>query len=540
MSLRVTNSSSSQRFKDKLLALEVDPDIEMFTTQKRSSTSQVTANQKKAKGKSNSGLKRPPFWLGFQALNWTNRGKGLPMDSHLPVATLVKNGMREKEARECQTVEASFPFVIQEEWPNSREDDKTGQHFNLTQIPSDVEVDKFGFSLDYHVAIYFEMGEIEWEKDTIMPLVEDRLKEMSIDLGEIIGEPIALMCYHKSTKWSGVIKLHLKNPEFDGVGLLQGLRPFILKLDEGKNKRGKICKTYDSLALNNLLSVKITSEGLASKEWFEMFEKIVMESFARGTEYEITNIQKKKENLFAWVVASSPEQALRMKENQLTYNNEILDGKLADRSLASKDDIARKNALILIAKNLNKAKSVEEIEESIKEHMGTRNAVNFFFKRDPKNGKHLGSCNIQCLNVMVYKKFGKKTVKLLGKYVEFTPHPRSLDGANAPSELELTRLGFSDVNNALASTIETLENIPAKGTVHKDIMKEIVGIREEITTMKEELRSEQQLVAEKAVEKSTSTLYTQMTLLKRQLATTMQALEMASSSAIEGNMDTTN
>jgi hypothetical protein len=112
MSLRATNSSSSQRYKEKLLALEIDPDIEMFTTQKRSSTSQVTANQKKAKGKSNSGLKRPPFWLGFQALNWTNRGKGLPMDSHLPVATLVKNGMREKEARECQTVEISFPFVI--------------------------------------------------------------------------------------------------------------------------------------------------------------------------------------------------------------------------------------------------------------------------------------------------------------------------------------------------------------------------------------------------------------------------------------------
>jgi hypothetical protein len=140
----------------------------------------------------------------------------------------------------------------------------------------------------------------------------------------------------------------------------------------------------------------------------------------------------------------------------------------------------------------------------------------------------------------VYKKFGKKTVKLLGKYVEFTPHPRSLDGANAPSELELTMLGFSDVNNALASTIETLENMPAKRNIHKDLMKEIVGIREEITTMKEELRSEQQLVAEKSVKKSTSTLYTQMILLKRQLATTMQALKMASSSAIESNIDTTN
>ena len=229
-----------------------------------------------------------------------------------------------------------------------------------------------------------------------------------------------------------------------------------------------------------------------------------------------------------------------MKEHQITYNNEILDGKLADRSLASKDDIARKNTLILIAKNLNKAKSVEEIEESIEAHMGPKNAVNFFFKRDDKNGKHLGSCNIQCLNAMVYKKFGKKTVKLLGKYVEFTPHPRSLDGANAPSAIELTRLGFSDVNTTLANTIETLENIPTKGNLHKDLMKEIVGIKEEITTMKEELRSEQQQIAEKAAERSTSTLYTQMTLLKRQLTTTMQALDMASSSAIEGNMETTN
>ena len=172
--------------------------------------------------------------------------------------------------------------------------------------------------------------------------------------------------------------------------------------------------------------------------------------------------------------------------------------------------------------------------------MGAKNAVNFFFKRDEKKCKHLGSCNIRCLNAMVNKKIWKKTVQLLGKYVELTPHPRSLNGANAPSELELTRLGFSDVNNILASTIETLENIPAKWNIHKDLMKEIVGIREEITTMKEEFRNEQQLVAEMAVEKSTSTFYTQITLLKQQLATIMQALEMTSSSAIEDNMDTTN
>ena len=46
----------------------------------------------------------------------------------------------------------------------------------------------------------------------------------------------------------------------------------------------------------------------------------------------------------------------------------------------------------------------------------------------------------------------------MGKYVVFTPHPESLDGINAPSKEKLVRLGFSDVNTALANTIQALEN----------------------------------------------------------------------------------
>ena len=121
------------------------------------------------------------------------------MDANKLVATLVKNGMKKKKAKECQNALISFSFVIQEEWPNSRHDGKDGQHFNLTQIPFDVEVDKFGFSFDYQIAILFEMGEKEWARDTIMDLVELRLKEMNIELGNNIGESIALMCYHKIT-----------------------------------------------------------------------------------------------------------------------------------------------------------------------------------------------------------------------------------------------------------------------------------------------------------------------------------------------------
>ena len=60
MSHRATNSTASQRYKEKLLALENEPDVDMFITQKRSSSSQVASNQKKAKGRPNTGSTRPP------------------------------------------------------------------------------------------------------------------------------------------------------------------------------------------------------------------------------------------------------------------------------------------------------------------------------------------------------------------------------------------------------------------------------------------------------------------------------------------------
>ena len=248
-----------------------------------------------------------------------------------------------------------------------------------------------------------------------MEKIKERLKKMKIAIGSMIGEPIAIMCYHKSTTWSGVVKIHLQKPKKDETALLLGSRAFILKLDENVDRRGKVCKIYDALALNNLLSVKIMSEKLKDKESYNVFDNIVIEGFKKGHEYEVTNVQKKRDFDFAWVVAPSPEQAKKINTYKIALNNEILDAKFTMREKLIEDDKVRKNALIFIVKNLNKVKSVEELECGIKEHMGKKNVISIFFRLEGR--KHVGSCNVQCLNAVVYKKFLKKNGKILGKYV---------------------------------------------------------------------------------------------------------------------------
>ena len=84
-------------------------------SQKRPTMAQVIISQKKAKEKLVTEPKRPPFWLRFQAMNWTNRTKDYLVDSMELISELIRKGMKIDEATECQQATPSFPFVIQEE-----------------------------------------------------------------------------------------------------------------------------------------------------------------------------------------------------------------------------------------------------------------------------------------------------------------------------------------------------------------------------------------------------------------------------------------
>ena len=156
-----------------------------------------------------------------------------------------------------------------------------------------------GFALDYQIAICFEIGDFTLNKGEVIKMVDARFEEMKILYGTILKFPVAVMCQHASDKWTGIVKVHLKYPDIDGTLLLNGVRPFILKVDEKTTLRGKICKSFDNIAPPRLLNTKINSPSLVGKTSFEIQYELVDESFKRGVEFEITSVTKRDEHDYA-------------------------------------------------------------------------------------------------------------------------------------------------------------------------------------------------------------------------------------------------
>jgi hypothetical protein len=328
-----------------------------------------------------------------------------------------------------------------------------------------------------------------------MKKVTARLHYMKIELGDNIGEPITILCHSsKTTKhWSGMAKIHLRNPCRDGTALLQGTRPFIINLDDNQPTLAKVAKSYDSIAPSALLSVKFQSDNLIGVEAHQILQTVVEESFERGHEFEITHVQKKSAESFGWLLPPSPEQADKITKHKVPIFGELLQPVISSGEPLSEVDIARRNCLVLIAKNISLSRTTEQIEASFREYFGTKNLTNIFFPR-AKGHIHCGIANLECLNPAVYKQHLRKSMRMHSKHITFLPHPRSLDGSSKPDEETLRRLGFLDVNTAIANTLEAISNAPppAKKPLSKAEIHELVtdAVTKGISKLKTELKGD--------------------------------------------------
>jgi hypothetical protein len=98
--------------------------------------------------------------------------------------------------------------------------------------------------LVYNILFHFE----KHNNSKIINLTTSRLRAMEIELGDIV-EPIGPLCGARGNKtWNDMIRIHLKNPNKDGIELLEGKCIFVLIIDETLTI-AKVCKGYDNFAL---------------------------------------------------------------------------------------------------------------------------------------------------------------------------------------------------------------------------------------------------------------------------------------------------
>jgi hypothetical protein len=418
------------------------------------------------------------WWLGFDTMEKKALSDKIPeCFTPEPISKLMKKGFSEMEAEELLDAVHSYPHVPQILYPIARPDGLDGQHYNLTQLPFDIATDpETGLSLDYQVAIHFNRPTKQFTHGEILGMTQERLREMKIPLGAKIAEPITILCVNGSARhWSGTIKLHLRHPDIDGINMLSGVRPFILKLDNDTPTLGKVCKGYNAVARNNLLSVKIASPSLANVEGHELHLEVLIDGFKRKHDYEITNVQKNFADTWAWLLAPTPQQVEKLVKYYVPFRNELIHTIVKKGEKLSTSQLAKKNCLMLILHNLQLTKNADETLHKIKELMGDKNVTSHYFSK-LKGKLHTGSVNIECLNPTVYHQYVNKTFKIFDQHVSFTPHPRSLAGSMPPSKEEKEKLGFCDINTAMANTLAAIQNAPAsKDALGKEEIIAIVG-----------------------------------------------------------------
>ena len=130
---------------------------------------------------------------------------------------------------------------------------------------------------------------------------------MDIALGNIL-EPIAPLCSPKDSKpWNEMVKVHLKDSSKDAKALLTSKREFAMEFDDCL-RVPKISKSFDNTAPKELLVVRIQGHNLKMIAAHQIMAKVVFTSFHRGQEFKIIQVNKNKEDNFAYLTIAFLEQ----------------------------------------------------------------------------------------------------------------------------------------------------------------------------------------------------------------------------------------
>jgi hypothetical protein len=208
--------------EEEFMEIDTTPGASQKRTTGTAKVATETSSKKKSKGAKELHITIPEapnkrYWLGYSYMEQIAKEIGIPeCIEDGSIEDLVAKGYMQTEAKELGCSIVSYPRVPQVLYPLVRSDKVLGQHYNLTQLPFEVETYPItGLFLDFHITIYFEQPKTPFVHDKILAKAQERFAQMDIPLGTGILHPITVLCKHTKQKddpriWAGIIKAHLQ------------------------------------------------------------------------------------------------------------------------------------------------------------------------------------------------------------------------------------------------------------------------------------------------------------------------------------------
>lgn len=106
---------------------------------------------------------------------------------------------------------------------------------------------------------------------------------------------------------------------------------------DNQKYKENIYKSYDTIASNEILSIKSTSDCIKYKSRFLIYEEVVTKVFKREYNFKITHVETIENHNYAWIVATNPKQTINIKF--FIFGHECIDVLLGK---PSSDDLAKK------------------------------------------------------------------------------------------------------------------------------------------------------------------------------------------------------
>ena len=268
---------------------------------------------------------------------------------------------------------------------------------------------------------------------------------------------------------------------------------------------GKVEKGYEFQSTANNRRLQISSPVLTQYNSRHLLADLIRNCYSHSGRAEIVGVAKKFTN-----TSTADITVTGLLSKQFLINSpptlsgqptQVIELNTSDPSHSRPVQDALRTYIIV--RGLNIQYSQLQVSVALHKLFGAANIVNISYNRAQEDalGRHDGVATIRCLNSAVYTTWcSRRTIPLLGKLVDFTPHHRSIAGTAPPDSTRAhdNRPTREFIQEAITALKNETPQGPSLTQIRDSIQAGVDSLQLRLTTLSAEVNQHTSLAVDSA------------------------------------------